>query len=189
VCLHLFAAAADRRLDTPFVATARQSCGRHEAAASTTRLWSFTMREIVYIGDAAGALAFRDEVLLATQDLAQEIGLPCRLVPAADPFFTRLRGDLTRYQDSFDLKYELVGRMPGEADPVAITSINLHQQHFGKGFAIYSSDGRAAASACIGFGLDRWAHWLNAYLGNDPAGWPPALVNGLRSRERRAFSS
>jgi seryl-tRNA synthetase len=178
VCLHLFAALADTRLDRPLVITARQSCGRHEptaSAAEPTRLWSFTMREIVYIGDSGGARRFCADIHSALAELARDLGLPSRIASATDPFFTNERADLTKYQSTLDLKQEMCGRMAPDDRAVAVSSVNLHHQHFGKGFDIRTADGTIASSACVGFGLERWAQWLHGYLGDDAGRWPDVL--------------
>ncbi|MFD0531510.1 hypothetical protein ACFQ1I_40885 [Kitasatospora arboriphila] len=30
-------------------------------------------------------------------------------------------------------------------------------------------------SACVGFGLERWAQWIHSHLGGDPTAWPDHL--------------
>jgi seryl-tRNA synthetase len=181
VCLHLFASVAERggALSHPLVATARGACGRYEGSgmSATTRLWSFTMREIVYIGDSQGALAFRDAALEHLAQLASDLGLPAKLVAANDPFFTTQQATLEAFQSGLDLKHELVGRLPDGAD-VALSSVNAHHKHFGTGFGITSPEGWPASSACVGFGLERWAHWLWARLGSEPSTWPSVLLGG-----------
>jgi hypothetical protein len=177
VCMQLFAAFANRTVTRPVIATARQSCARHEAGSesSATRLWSFSMREILYIGPAGGVRQFRAEMLGRLTELARAIGLPARIESANDPFFTSERQDLVSHQSNFDLKHELCGRMAGDSSAVAVSSVNLHNQHFGRGFGISLPDGTPASSACFAFGLERWAHWLHGYVGGDPAHWPAPL--------------
>jgi hypothetical protein len=177
VCMHLFAAFANRTLTKPVIATARQSCARHEAGSerSATRLWSFSMREILYVGPAGGARQFRVEMLDRLTELARAMGLPARIASANDPFFTSERQDLASYQSNLDLKHELCGRMMGDSSAVAVSSVNLHNQHFGRGFGINLPDGTPASSACFAFGLERWARWLHGYVGDDPAYWPAPL--------------
>jgi seryl-tRNA synthetase len=179
VCLHVFAAVTSRRdgvLVKPLLVTARAACGRYEGSGLSlpTRLWSFTMREIVYVGDRQGALDFRDTALEYLERLAKDLDVPCELVAANDPFFTTEQANLAAFQTGFDLKHELVGRLPNGGE-VAVSSVNRHNQHFGTGFGITTADGEPASSACIGFGLERWAHWLHTRLGPDPANWPAVL--------------
>lgn len=177
VCLHLFARLASSTLHTPLVATARGACGRYEAGArgATTRLWSFSMRELVYVGDRAGAETFRQNLLDALIQLADALDLPCRIEPASDPFFIAERSQMTEFQEKFDVKYELRGRLASNGSAVAVSSLNCHSQHFGAAFDIRLPDGSPAHSVCAGFGLDRWAQWLHGWFGDDPRHWPAFL--------------
>ena len=178
VCISLFADIAHRQpiIESAALATAVGSCTRYEAIAESDRLrlWSFTMREIVVIGGMDSVHSFRHMILGRLQDLAMEIGLPCRLVTANDPFFTNERSNLATFQSSFELKHELIGIMP-DGREVAISSVNLHNQHFGLGFGLSLLGDKLAHSACIGFGLERWAQWVGAYLGDRAADWPDVL--------------
>ena len=178
VCMPMYAALADQPLPRQVVRTARSMCTRHEATNGPTRLWSFTMREIVYVGDRDGALDFRRRALDVTAELARSLGLPARLTAASDPFFTAARPDLVTYQRFQSLKHELVARVPGVQTPVAVASVNLHEQHFGRGFGITAPGGGPAWSACVGYGLERWAQWLHPYVGDDPEHWPDVLRGG-----------
>lgn len=178
VCLHVFAMLADTTVTSPQLVTARGVCGRYEAGAgwSRQRRWSFSMREIVFVGRPGEAEEFRETMVDTLAALASDLGLPCRVVAANDPFFTRDRPQMTRYQRAFEVKHELVARMAGGCDePVAVASVNLHQQHFGDGFGIALPGGSPAHSVCVGFGLERWAEWVGGYLGGDPERWPPLL--------------
>ncbi|MFC9636801.1 hypothetical protein ACFTY8_48630 [Streptomyces mirabilis] len=183
VCMNLFAGLADGVLPAPTTFTARGMCGRYEVGAETvaTRLWSFDMRELVFVGDAAGAKSFRDTMLDAVADLARDVGLPCTLTTASDPFFTSERADLLGYQSAFSLKHELRGVPADGSSAVAVTSVNLHKQHFGLEFGITLPDGTPAHSACVGFGLDRWAEWIHGHLGGDPDNWPDVLRAAVTS--------
>lgn len=176
VCLSLFERFGGVDLTEPLTVTATGKCSRYEGQADTspTRLWSFSMREIVYIGDRPSARAFREAVLEELVSLATELAMPCRVVPAGDPFFTKERPQQADYQAAMDVKYELVGRLSHDDSGVAIASLNYHNQHFGKGFDIGFA-GQPAFSVCLGFGLERWAEWLSGYLSDDPADWPDVL--------------
>ncbi|MEU9094400.1 hypothetical protein ACIOEW_38350 [Streptomyces sp. NPDC087901] len=187
VCMNLFAGLADGTLPAPITLTARGMCGRYEAGAQAvaTRLWSFDMRELVFVGDAAGAKSFRDTMLNAVADLARDVGLPSTLTTASDPFFTSERADLLGYQSALSLKHELRGLPADGSSAVAVTSVNLHKQHFGVEFGITLPDGTPAHSACVGFGLDRWAEWIHGHLGGDPDNWPDVLRTAITTPGRR----
>ncbi|MFK4150150.1 hypothetical protein [Streptomyces sp. NPDC004065] len=178
VCLGLFERFQGAHLTEPLTVTATGQCSRYEGKAtadtSPTRRWSFSMREIVYVGDRPGARAFHAQVLEELLSLADGLGLPCKVQPASDPFFTKARPQMAQYQAAMDVKYELVGRMAHDGSGVAVSSLNYHNQHFGKGFDI-AFDGRPGFSVCWAFGLERWAEWLGGYLGDDPAQWPDQL--------------
>lgn len=186
VCLHLFARFAGESVTGSRVATALGSCGRYEAGARTspTRLWSYRMREIVFIGDAGAALRFRDDMIESLTGLIDALGLPGRIVTANDPFFTSAATVRADYQSRFDVKYELCGRLAGDGSGLAVASLNVHQQHFGLGFDITLADGSPAHSVCLGFGLERWAHWVHGHLGDDPAHWPPRLREARQAGRR-----
>ncbi|MFE0420079.1 class-II aminoacyl-tRNA synthetase family protein [Streptomyces tendae] len=176
VCMSLFERFGGTRLTEPLTLTATGRCGRYEGQTDTspTRLWSFSMREIVFLGDRPSARAFREAAIEELVRLATELALPCRVVPAGDPFFTKERPELANFQAAMDVKYELVGRMAHDGSAVAVSSLNYHNQHFGKGFEIGFGD-RPAFSVCLGFGLERWAEWLSGYLDDDPGTWPAPL--------------
>ncbi|MEW2305067.1 hypothetical protein AB0958_34815 [Streptomyces sp. NPDC006655] len=176
VCVSLFERFGSTRLTEPLTLTATGRCSRYEGQAGTspTRLWSFSMREIVFLGDRPSARAFREAVIGELITLATDMALPCRLAPAGDPFFTRERPELANFQAAMDVKYELVGRMAHNGSAVAVSSLNYHNQHFGKGFEIDFGN-QPAFSVCLGFGLERWAEWLSGYLDDNPATWPALL--------------
>src|SRR5579863_7389481 len=65
-------------------------CFRHEPAHAASRLQSFRMHEFVCIATADQALAFRDDWMQRARTLAEQLGLPCAIEPASDPFFGRV---------------------------------------------------------------------------------------------------
>jgi seryl-tRNA synthetase len=163
--------AAGRRLEVEC------TCFRHEPSVDPARMQTFRQREFVYVGSAAGAIAFRDEWAGRGSDLLAGLGLSVSLVQAADPFFGRTGRLLEAAQREAGLKIELVAPVTGHA---AVASANYHQDHFGAAFGIVQDDGRAAHTACIGFGLERIAQALVRRHGL-PGAWP------LDVRERLAL--
>jgi hypothetical protein len=165
---------------------------RGRPPAGRVRLWSLRCGRSC-TGDATGAERFRAAMLEALARLANAVGLPCRLVTANDPFFTADRPQLTGYQRRFDVKYELCGRLAGDGlrpavrrhrggSSLAVGSLNIHQQHFGDAFGIGLPDGTPAYSACLGFGLERWAQWVHAPATTCPLARPAADAADRRIR-------
>ncbi|WP_437637676.1 hypothetical protein [Sorangium sp. So ce854] len=179
-CLHCYTLKRDQRIDDPLLMTVVGHCSRYEARRMTYpgRLWNFHLREIVYLGSLPGAAAFRRQIVDELSALAGQIGLPCRLESATDPFFTSARAGLAFYQHASDLKYELVGALPGGDRSLAIASLNYHQQHFSQSFNLRDGAGELLHTACLGFGLERWAYWLLSHLGDDERNWPEILRDG-----------
>lgn len=155
VCYHAYAQFAGRTLDCGETLTARGHCFRNEDAAALApgrRQTEFEMRELILIG-ATEWIEERLAVLKpGVEALARAAGVSAEWQPASDPFFLpRARGK-AHIQRLLGTKLELC--LP---DGLAIASINRHAAFFGERFDIRMSDGRLAHSACVAFGLDRWA--------------------------------
>lgn len=138
------------------------NCFRNETHyVGLKRLKSFSMREIVFIGEmqqvteALGCA--RDQV----REMARRLRIDTRLENATDPFFDP---NSTRAvtQKLFPTKQELV-----YDDGLAIASANFHRNFFGERFGISSTNSQVAYTACIGMGLERWIHAMLAVNGND----------------------
>lgn len=157
VCYHVYDWLRDRRLDAPMIVTAAGVCFREadRGATGTSRLWEFTMREVVFAGPDAWVDAQLREWSVRARQLAAELALPATLEPATDPFFGAAGRGRQLIQQLKDLKQEL--RMPLDGHPEAVSSFNRHETFFSSRFAITLPDGSMAATACAAFGLDRWA--------------------------------
>jgi seryl-tRNA synthetase len=125
------------------------------------RLKSFTMREIVFLGDMRSVTEALDRARESVQDMAARLGIETRLENATDPFFDP---NSTRAvtQKLFPTKRELV-----YDDGLAIGSANFHRNFFGERFGIQGADGQVAHTACIGMGLERWLHAILKSHGDD----------------------
>lgn len=145
---------------------------RAEPSLDPARMQAFRQHEMVFVGSPEGAEAHRDRWLAAGTELLTGLGLPVEKVVANDPFFGRAGRILASGQRGEELKYELVCEVANPDAPTAITSTNLHRDHFGADFAITLPDGTPAHSACIGFGLERITLALLRHHGLSVAGWP-----------------
>lgn len=162
VCYHAYALLADRVVERPVVLTASQTCFREADRAAPgladerlTRLWEFTMREVIFIGPAEWVAAHCRRWTEWTQALARDLELSGAIEPATDAFF----GDVSRGQRLIQqlkhLKDEL--RLTIGSGSVAAASFNLHETFFGNRFDLRLPDGSVAHSGCAAFGLERWA--------------------------------
>ena len=161
VCYPAYERLADSQLDGCVTMTSAGRCFRNDPIDGR-HLWEFTVREIIFLGCSEFVRARRQEWLDLATRWVRELGLDASCELATDPFFSgaenRGRKMLQRVKE---LKYELrVSDLAGR--PGAIASFNLHEQFFGNRFNITLRNGEPAFSACVGFGLERWAMALLA---------------------------
>jgi seryl-tRNA synthetase len=154
-------------------------CFRHEPSAEPGRLQSFRMREYVYMGDPAGALAFRARWVDRTAGLLAALDLAGEVIVAHDPFFGRLGARLADAQVDRRLKLELVVPIGWDARPTACMSFNCHLDHFALIWDLVQADGSTAHTACVGFGLERLALALFTRHGLEVTDWPAPVRAAL----------
>ncbi len=181
MCFHTYVQLSGERLaEGTTVVTSRGKSFRYESRYhhSLERLWDFTIREVVFLGEAAEVARCRRGFLDAACEFVAELGLAGTVERAHDPFF----GDATvprrvLAQTLSGLKYEL--RLPVDDDrTVAAASFNLHGTVFGERYGITGPDGATVHTACVGFGLERLTFALFCRYGADQERWPA----GLRAR-------
>lgn len=170
-CYHTFThLAGSTGLPDLRVFTARGSCHRFEpASAEPTRLASFTMRELVLVGDGDEVLRQCEEMFDRGAAFLRELTADVTVERASDVFYGE-RSEVTRkVQLAFGVKKEV--RIPWtDGTPVAVGSRNLHRDLFTATFGIGTADGRTAPhSACVAFGVERLLLTLLAHTpGHDP---------------------
>ena len=185
VCYHTYAALADSTIDSPVMMTAEETCWRHEGIrlAALERGWAFRMREVVFVGFASGAEAFRQSGIADASAFAESIGLRTRVELAEDPFFAPTSRGKALLQRVKALKHELVlERRDGR--PLAISSFNNHERFFGESFAIRLVDGTFATTACVAFGIERWMLAILMTHGTDSANWPDLSHSDIKGAAR-----
>ncbi|NMC15012.1 MAG: hypothetical protein GYA34_19260 [Chloroflexi bacterium] len=178
VCYHLYFSLADKPLPGgKMVATAVGNCFRYEAINLTSleRLWNFTMREIIFIGDKDFVLENRE---ISRQRMARafkDIGLAYRVETANDPFFIGEFRKQAAFQSAFQLKYEIRARLPFKESTLAVGSYNYHQDFFGRHLNITLPDGSPVHTGCTAFGLERMAYAFLCQYGTDFKQWPDVV--------------
>ena len=173
VCYHVYSQLAGRALDAPRIVTAQSTCWRHEGARHLplSRQWAFTMREIVFVGDAADARRFLERASSRVIELARTLGLDPIVELASDPFFAPTSRGKQLLQQLEELKHEML--LPiGAGARIAASSFNLHGTFFGQAFDIRHSAGMPVTTACVAFGLERWLLAFLARYGVDAAARP-----------------
>jgi len=153
------------------------SCYRHEHTPSKLeRQREFTMREIVFAGEAEAVAGRRAELRSRSEALATELGLAVTTGVATDPFWGSANKGRLLYQRERQLKWELRQKLSSGVD-LAIASFNLHEETFAKAFGIHRDASREqlASTGCAGWGYERWVAALTDRHGYEPTRWPGAL--------------
>ena len=186
VCFHWYMWLRNSQLPQSRAITALGKCFRYESSNLTglERLWDFTMREIIFVGEAEYVLDCRKTCVDLCVQFLSELGLAFEIASATDPFFVDSYAVQAAYQQGFDLKYELLTPLPYSGKKLAVGSINYHQDFFGRSFEIQCAGG-AAHTGCIGFGYERLALAFVAQHGVDEKNWPAAVTRGMKAASRQ----
>jgi len=171
VCIPIYRSRQGTTLPAGGVAlTSTGRCYRYESRnmEGMRRLWDFSMREIVFLGNAE---AKRASILESMTALGEQWDLSFRIASASDPFFATVRATKALWQRTRAAKYELV---VDAGVPLAAGSVNFAGALFGEAFGI-TYGGAPATTACVGFGLERLVLALYVQHGFDRARWPREL--------------
>ena len=180
VCYHHYPRFAESTLREPgSVVTAIGCCYRNEYRADSSypveRLRSFTMREVIAVGDDGLVENLRTDFMERVSRWMKELGLEGSIETATDPFFTTESRGRMLMQQMLPLKYELRLRVDPDGRSVAAASFNNHEQHFGNAFSIRQASGEPAHSGCVAFGWERWVIAFVNQHGSDEESWPVDL--------------
>jgi seryl-tRNA synthetase len=175
VCYHAYHQFAGKRLAADgSVLTACGKIFRFESdnARTLERLWDFTMREVIFLGDRNAVTEVRRNLVKAVCRMIDDLRLAGQVEVANDPFFGNgSSAKQVMVQRALKMKYEL--HLPVvDGRTVAVGSFNLHGSKFGEAFDISLPDGSPAYSGCIGIGLERIAYAFLCRHGIDPSDWP-----------------
>jgi hypothetical protein len=157
--------------------TTRNKVFRNECSAtgSLDRLTSFTVRDIMFVGGQEFVMAERERMVVLAREFLAELDLDSALASANDPFFAGDALIKAVFQNAAELKYELLARLPFSGRDMAIGSVNLHQDYFGRAFDIRRPDGEPVWSGCLGIGFERLVYAIYAQYGADSNTWPAHL--------------
>jgi seryl-tRNA synthetase len=142
---------------------------------SLDRLTSFTVRDIMFVGDQKFVMQQRQKMIELAIEFLAWLDLDSSIAAANDPFFTDESMIKAVYQNASELKYELLVKLPFSGKELAVGSINLHQDFFGQAFDIKLPDGGFVWSGCLGIGFERIVYALYAQYGTGSDSWPAHL--------------
>ena len=154
-------------------------CFRHEPSHELSRLQSFRMRELVYIGVPEQVVGFRERWMQRGAQLARQLGLPTQIEVASDPFFGRIGQVMAVSQLQQALKFELLIPYHDAAPPTACMSFNYHREHFSDVWGFKSAAGEPIHTACVAFGMDRLVVAMFCVHGVELARWPDGVRRAL----------
>lgn len=175
-CLHVYGQLEGERLKYhPYAALVTAPCARSERGRPMFpfRLSAFHMTELVVIGDAqaieARACQAEEIIVMALARL----GIEGSMRASTDAFFLPTSRGSKILQQLKQLKREFT--WTGAAGPIALGSINRHEDFFTRRFRITLADAGGAQTFCLAFGLERLTAAGLLTWGADTAGWPAEL--------------
>lgn len=161
-CLHIYPMFNGKNIEKNEVITTKARVYRCEKSGfeELTRLWDFSVREIVFIGSKEFVKENLEEMKQRAFNIAKNITPDAKLDIAHDHFYKGQRNDIkARIQKKNEQKFEL--RIPiGDRD-VSVASFNFHGYHFSLPFKF--DQNKQIVSGCVGFGLERWVAACNEY--------------------------
>jgi seryl-tRNA synthetase len=141
-----------------------------------TRLWDFTMRELVFLGTEQHVLEQRQRCMELIGAFFDKLGLAAEIRTASDPFYIAPdAASKTYFQLTAETKFEVSALLP-DNERLAVGSLNYHTDFFGRAFEIDLEGGGFAHSVCIGFGLERLVCAFLAQHGSQPEQWPEFVL-------------
>ena len=150
---------------------------------SLDRLVSFTVTDIMFVGDKQFVLKIRNKLLKELIKFFNKTGLNFSIEVGDDPFFL---GKLNKkiFQQAHELKYEILTYIPFLKKRIAVGSINLHLDTFSRAFNIKNNK-KFIHSGCVGIGFERLMLALYSQHGNKVTKWPKKLLNEIKYKNER----
>lgn len=171
VCMHSYIQYQNAIINEnePVIILSKGKCKRYEEKGYTTieRLLDFTMREIIFIGSDAFVLKKRKELMEKARQFMIEKQLIGNICVSNDSFFKKEDDIRAAFQRKFKLKYEMNLEIPANAHTIAVGSFNYHNVNFSKAYNIRNERNQFVHTACVAFGLERFAYACIEQLGVD----------------------
>ena len=144
---------------------------------SLDRLMTFTVRDIMFVGDKNFVSKTKIKIINDLIKFFNLTNLSFSIESADDPFFS---GKISKklFQQSYELKYEILVYIPHLNKKIAVGSINNHLDTFGKSLNIKTKK-NFIHSGCMGIGFERLVFALYSQHGTNLKKWPKTLINLL----------
>ncbi len=157
-CIHVYPMFENKVIDNECITT-RARVYRYENGNfyKMVRLWDFTVREIVFIGNKDYVMNKLNTIEMRALEYARTFFKSSRFNIANDHFYPSEENKIKqKIQKANKMKKELLVTI--DKSDIAIASINYHGTHFSKAFN-FDKDSNIV-TGCIGFGLERWVQLL-----------------------------
>jgi len=146
---------------------------------SLDRLTNFSVRDIMFVGDKHFVMMSRQRLIDEVIKFMKFLNLDIKIETANDPFFCNESAIKNVFQSSAKLKYEILAKLNYSETYIAVGSINLHLDFFGRAFNIRLSDDTYAFSGCLGIGFERLTYAFFSQYGPDISRWPQEIKDRL----------
>ena len=175
-CLHLYPQLRRGRTGLrPVNVLISGRCVRYEGGQwkPPFRLSTFLMTELVCVGPQQMVASVRDALEQRITQVFADIRMAGSFKVATDAFFLSSNRGARLVQKLKGLKREFTVTV--DTTPVALASVNLHEDYFGRRFEIMDGAGQTAWSCCAAFGIERLTAYGLLTWGGDPVDWPDPL--------------
>ncbi len=169
-CLHVYPVLQNKKIKH-FATLGTAHCARYENGnwKSPYRSQDFHMTELVVIGKENYIDKERNKIKKTIEKTFADLGLKGSFEYAKDAFFLGQSEGAKVIQQLKELKQEFV--VKDKKTPIALASINNHEDFFGKCFNIKSGN-VFASSFCAAFGIERLATYSLKIWGKNSRNWP-----------------
>jgi seryl-tRNA synthetase len=158
-CLHIYPMLKDNNINEKIITTkARVYRYENHNFNGNTRLWDFTVREIVFIGSKKYVIEKLEYMKDITLKYVLSKKINAEIASAVDNFYPSKNNLIKqKLQHANSLKYELI--VPFNNNDISIASFNYHGTHFSQAFDFDNSG--QVVTGCVGYGLERWVALIN----------------------------
>lgn len=181
MCYYVYNMLSNRTISNQSITTVGKSFRfENKYCNELGRLWDFSIRETVFLGDAQYVDTNVDKYRTSLCHIVESLGLSGVCMFANDPFFlsdnNALRINVQRMKHvKAELKINL-----NENKQLAVASFNKHGSFLAKRFNISLSNSTDfVTTGCIGIGLERFLITFLCHYGYNAENWPMIIRNNF----------